>query len=166
VNVSIIGTVYNMTTWQPSSFDVEFSFTGGTYVAAGCDSELLNVHVSGFHATIGGAPLASPTDFTAGLTTTPYPCGGQVYAGFGGGPLLLESTGALFSPGSKLDGALGYYGDTPNTYMFSAAAFTVATPGPPVATPEPSTAGLMLLGLALVAVLLRRKTPPARGAAF
>lgn len=134
MNISISGVVLDFSTNDWAPFEMSFAVDGGTYTAAGCDSQWINAQVTDFTTTLGPAP----TDFYANITRTPYPCNGPVYGEMVSAPVTLQSYGELFSPGSRLT---GYFG----TMQIESASWTASTPVS--ATPEPSSFILFAFGL-------------------
>jgi len=139
--LTVTGTALNSSTWIASPFSMHFTLSGGTAYSAGCDSWLMGAAVTGFSAEVGNNALALPSSFLANITTTPWPCGsGDVYGELVGGPLTLESQGALLTDHARLfDGNVG-------AWYIQTAQLTLVDP--PAGVPEPGLLLLLALGCA------------------
>lgn len=144
MNITVTGTVLDIYTDSTSLFSMQFDVSGGHLVTAGCDSALMGVQVTDFSAQISYQPVASPQDFSAFITETPYPCGGEVFGAMVGGPLSLWSDGPMFANGSTLHGSLGGY-----------EIQTAVWHDPPVSMSEPGLFPLTMVGLSMAALIAR-----------
>lgn len=142
--ISINGTALNPTTNVPSPFAMQFNLDGGTLQTAGCDSALMGAQVSGFSAEIGNASVAAPTDFLANVTLDPYPtCTAQAFGELVGGPVVLQTAGAVTSPTAT------FYGGSVNGWYISQATWNSKISAPELSVPEPS-----MIALAVCAALI------------
>lgn len=140
MEVSITGTVMNLTNMAPSPFAMQFALAGGQWSASGCNTSTIGAQVTGFSAEIGNNAVAMPSDFAVNLASS---CGYDELVG--GQMLTLESQGPLFVSGAKVfDGNLG-------TYLIQDATVQI----PATAVSEPGLAALFTVSAAAPFVVRR-----------